>query len=56
VIPDRSLVVGTPGRIIRQLTDAEVAALLVNADNYIAHAREYEEGLVRLDGPETPDR
>lgn len=56
VIPDRSLVVGTPGRIIRQLTDAEVASLLGNADNYIAHAREYEEGLVRLDGPETAGR
>lgn len=56
VIPDRSLVVGTPGRIIRQLTDAEVASLLENADNYIAHAREYEEGLVRLDGPETAGR
>lgn len=51
VIPDRSLVVGTPGRVIRQLTDEEVAALMANAENYIAHAREYEEGLVRLDEP-----
>jgi len=52
VIPDRSLVVGSPGRVIRELSDKEVAGLLANAANYIAHAREYEEGLVRLDSPD----
>lgn len=51
VIPDRSLVVGSPGRVIRTLNDKEVEGLLANAANYVAHAREYEEGLVRLDGP-----
>lgn len=56
VIPDRSLVVGSPGRIIRELSDREVESLLANAANYIAHAREYEEGLVRLDGPEAAAR
>lgn len=50
VIPDRSLVVGSPGRIIRQLSDVEVQGLLANAANYVAHARECEEGLKRLDG------
>ena len=27
-IPDRSLVVGVPGKVVRQLTDAEVAHLI----------------------------
>lgn len=55
VIPDRSLVVGSPGRIIRELRDDEIAALKANAESYIAHAREYEEGLVRLDGRVPPE-
>lgn len=42
VIPDRSLVVGTPGRIIRELTDAEVADLEASAQAYLAHAAEYK--------------
>lgn len=53
VIPDRFLVVGSPGRIIRELNDKEVAGILANAANYVAHAREYETGLVRLDESNT---
>ena len=34
-IPDRSLVVGSPGRIVRQLTEDEVKFLLWNADHYV---------------------
>ena len=30
---------------------AAQASTSKNAENYIAHAREYEQGLVRLDGP-----
>jgi carbonic anhydrase/acetyltransferase-like protein (isoleucine patch superfamily) len=33
-IPDRSLVVGAPGKIIRMLTDADVEGLLKSAENY----------------------
>jgi carbonic anhydrase/acetyltransferase-like protein (isoleucine patch superfamily) len=53
VIPDRSLVVGSPGRIIRTLTDAEIEAIKANAQTYIAHAREYREGLRAMDLPDT---
>lgn len=41
VIPDRSLVVGSPGRVIRALTDVEVAGLRRSAEHYVAHARHY---------------
>ncbi|MBQ5459400.1 MAG: gamma carbonic anhydrase family protein [Rhodocyclaceae bacterium] len=48
VIPPRSLVVGTPGRIIRTLTDEEVERLKQSADTYIEHAREYRQALRAL--------
>lgn len=41
VIPDRSLVVGLPGRIVRELTDEEVANLQTSADRYVAQWRRY---------------
>ena len=41
VIPDRSLVVGLPGRIVRELTDEEVANLQLSADRYVAQWRRY---------------
>lgn len=45
-IPDRSLVVGAPGRVIRQLTDDEVAVLQWNAEHYIKNFRRYKTNLV----------
>jgi carbonic anhydrase/acetyltransferase-like protein (isoleucine patch superfamily) len=47
-IPDRSLVIGTPGRVIRQLTDEDVARIRESADSYLAHAREYRDELKLL--------
>ncbi len=44
-IPDRSLVVGAPGRVIRQLTDEEVRYLLWNAEHYVAKIARYRDGL-----------
>ena len=41
VIPDRSLVVGLPGRIVRELTDEEVANLQISADRYVAQWQRY---------------
>ena len=40
-IPDRSLVVGSPGKAIRQLTDEEVARLLDNALHYVTNFQRY---------------
>ena len=41
VIPPRSLVVGLPGRIIRQVTDEQVAGILESAAGYVANVRRY---------------
>ena len=44
-IPPRSLVLGSPGKVVRTLTDAEVARLQASADSYVARARHYREAL-----------
>ena len=41
VIPDRSLVVGSPGRVIRTLDDEAIASLEEAAQHYIDNARRY---------------
>jgi carbonic anhydrase/acetyltransferase-like protein (isoleucine patch superfamily) len=41
VIPDRSLVMGSPGRVVRTLTDEDAAGLRAIADGYVANARRY---------------
>jgi carbonic anhydrase/acetyltransferase-like protein (isoleucine patch superfamily) len=45
VIPDRSLVVGSPGKIIRQLTDDEVAGIRRNAQGYVKNAARFASGM-----------
>lgn len=40
-IPDRSLVVGSPGKVIRELTDEEVQRLLENALHYVKNFQRY---------------
>ncbi len=41
VIPDRSLVLGSPGRVMRELSDEEVARLQNTAARYVAHWQRY---------------
>jgi carbonic anhydrase/acetyltransferase-like protein (isoleucine patch superfamily) len=48
VIPPRSLVMGSPGRVVRELTDEEVAQLLYSAQHYVANARRYRETLTGI--------
>ena len=40
-IPSGARVVGTPGRVRRQLTDEEIGKLTVNAEHYVALARRH---------------
>jgi carbonic anhydrase/acetyltransferase-like protein (isoleucine patch superfamily) len=42
-IPARSLVMGRPGKVKRQLTDAEVAEIRWYADNYVNYRLDYVE-------------
>ena len=41
VIPDRSLVMGTPGKVVRTLTDADVAGIRAISAGYVANARRF---------------
>src|SRR5205085_2224430 len=45
VIPERSLVVGIPGKVVRRLTPAEAAAHVPWAKRYARLAKEYGEYL-----------
>ena len=45
VIPDGSLVVGAPGRIVRQLTPEEIRLVNENADYYVDRFKRYRTGL-----------
>ncbi len=42
VIPPRSLVVGVPGKVVRQVTDAEVEKLQRSAQRYVEASRRYK--------------
>lgn len=41
VIPPRTLVMGTPAKIIRTLTPVEISSLASSADNYVVLSSEY---------------
>ncbi|ACD20742.1 gamma carbonic anhydrase family protein [Paraburkholderia phytofirmans] len=43
--PDRSLIMGVPGKAVRQLSDDEVAKLQDNAQEYVVKARVYKVNL-----------
>lgn len=48
VFPDRSLILGAPAKVVRQLTDEEVARLESNAAGYVQRRALFKEQLVRI--------
>lgn len=48
-IPDRSLVLGSPGKVVRQLTDEDVARIRRGVDHYAAKAASFPRDLKRID-------
>jgi carbonic anhydrase/acetyltransferase-like protein (isoleucine patch superfamily) len=44
-IPPRSMVIGSPGKIVRELTDADVARFSGGAKRYVANGQRYASGL-----------
>ena len=48
VFPPRSLIVGAPAKVMRELDDAAVARLLKSAMGYVANARRYLAGLKQI--------
>jgi carbonic anhydrase/acetyltransferase-like protein (isoleucine patch superfamily) len=47
-IPDGSLVMGAPGKVVRQLDEAAIEGLRKSALHYQANMRRYRAGLVKL--------
>ncbi len=45
VIPDNSLVMGSPGKVVRTLTETEIAALHANSKHYVDLMARYRSGL-----------
>ena len=48
-IPDNSMVLGAPGKIIRTLTDEQAAALRLSADHYVQNWQRYHRELKQID-------
>ena len=46
--PDGSLIIGSPARVVRQLTPEQIDALRRSAQHYTENARRYQEQLARL--------
>lgn len=44
-IPDNSLVLGAPGRVVRELTEAQIAGLQASSSSYVWNARRFRESL-----------
>ena len=42
IIPDRSLVLGSPGKIIREVTDKEIEEIKENALHYVENYKKYK--------------
>lgn len=48
-IPDGSVVMGSPGKVVRMLDEEEIARLTLSAEHYVANARRYRTALRALD-------
>ncbi|KAL3938086.1 MAG: hypothetical protein SGBAC_006934 [Bacillariaceae sp.] len=48
VIPENSLVVGSPGKIVRKLTDEQAQALEASAAYYVANGKRFRQELRRM--------
>ena len=48
-IPDGSLVMGSPGKVVRELTDNEILALEQTAAHYVENARRYRNEMAEHD-------
>ncbi|WP_375459749.1 gamma carbonic anhydrase family protein [uncultured Enterovirga sp.] len=49
VFPDRSLIVGSPAKVVRELDDDAVEGLRLTAEGYVRNWKRFRAGLKRLD-------
>lgn len=47
-IPDNSLVMGAPGKIIREVSDAQIQVIRMSAIHYVDNWKRHKRGIVRL--------
>ena len=47
--PDGSMILGTPARVVRKLSDEQIAMLQHGADHYVDNGRRFRQGLKRVD-------
>ena len=48
VFPERVLIVGSPGKVVRELTDDEVARLPGSAERYVQNWQRYQRELTEI--------
>lgn len=48
VFPDGSMILGSPAKVVRQLTPAQIEMLERSAQNYVRNARRFRAGLKKL--------
>jgi carbonic anhydrase/acetyltransferase-like protein (isoleucine patch superfamily) len=51
VIPDRSVVMGSPGKVVRELTDEQLARMAHGAHHYVENAQRYRDLLEEIQQP-----
>lgn len=44
-IPDNSMVLGAPGKVVRELSEEEIQGLAMSARHYVENARRFRQGL-----------
>jgi len=49
VIPDNSVVMGSPGKVIKTLTTEQAARLKMGSQVYVANSKRFRDGLKRVD-------
>jgi carbonic anhydrase/acetyltransferase-like protein (isoleucine patch superfamily) len=47
-IPDGSMVLGSPGRIVKQIDETQIAFMKLSAEGYVSNYRRFRDGLVRI--------
>ena len=49
--PPRSLILGSPAKVVRELSEKDLLMLKAACDSYLARSERYRSGLVRIDLP-----
>jgi carbonic anhydrase/acetyltransferase-like protein (isoleucine patch superfamily) len=47
-VPDGSMIMGSPAKVVRQLTPEQLSGLMQSAQHYVDNARRYRTGLSKI--------